>query len=209
MKVENEQLVVEVRPTDSVHGAKPEPEERPVDRDMATQVPIFLGGHTEAVPEGTPMLKGKLTVVTNVAEARNLLLNRCTSCKHFNHARWLRNWNHWSQSADPVHKASRDVFIGAMAEKDDPEAYIRQMGVCDKWTDVGVAHGLSAHDAMLLTGPMDRCTTIYHPPVWKGGQLDSEEPYYEARDQATEKDRLARSELLMKVASDASKADRG
>lgn len=81
MKSVNEQVAVDVREVDSIHGAKPEPEERPAFTQMqiegGTKADVADGQLELSVPRST-------SIESTVQELADLEGKYCRNCRRFN-----------------------------------------------------------------------------------------------------------------------------
>lgn len=148
-KIKSEQTLVNVVPVDSVGGAKPEPEERPLETHSVVE-----NIETRAVPVHQYAPKNMTVVVSEViATATDRLGKQCGNCKNlnatagrammaeirlaaargdFDAASYIQRLRMWAIGERAV--ADPDIFSNNPQAEDPADEYVKQLGLCTAYS---------------------------------------------------------------------------
>lgn len=169
MKITDDKLIINTAEVDSVGGAKPEPEERPVIRSMGTGVKVGIhDGH-----QIQDRAAGIMGASINAADTAGEFFKRATPCQgciHWKNDKWRLQLQRWKDSTDPVDRAElnrlRATFLGLTSEKmqllissgTDPDMQLASMlGMCTAYTKFWMDRGKSIGDAFTVSATTSTC----------------------------------------------------
>lgn len=164
MKVNEDFLRVNVGPVDRVHGAAPEPEERPVEHVMDTTIAAKLGDSPND-PNAVPLdMPGDARVIaeTTVAETARGLSEQCQHCRDFDRKGWLALKQKWATGTKEEQLKLNDVRGCLM---DSGNAAVVEMSPArpDKRDEMDVEHALNLLGICRAFSPLFREEIIIHP----------------------------------------------
>lgn len=165
MELKNDRIVVNDAPVDAVGGAKPEPEERPAERQADTESPVTWGqgaGAKPLPPGANPSLPATITAPGAVHEMFDLMSN-CASCKHFNLRRGQKYVERLAAGRSFEDRQELNVVLLALCPSGpnvDPRDGLPFVGTCDVYTRLFRDNGYNERDAEFLTTNECRCPTM-------------------------------------------------
>ncbi|MBP6479866.1 MAG: hypothetical protein KA310_03370 [Pseudomonadales bacterium] len=118
MVVTNQKEEVNVSEVDSIGGAKPEPEERPLNITLEIEKGTGEGAQQPGAAELQLDRNKLVTVESSVAEREQLLGKYCGNCLHFNHAAGLATLERWAHRGTDAEKKHLQALYGELAEED-------------------------------------------------------------------------------------------
>jgi hypothetical protein len=151
--------------TESVGGARPEPEELPARRILDVSAPAKMSGTGEVVG----LFKTYVTYETDVQTIAQGERNACHRCQFWDHALWANKLYHDWQ-LQPGRREEMNAWRGHLisshlrddarslvqdADNDiDVEAALQSMGVCQALTEI------YGKDPMVVTHPLSSCPEV-------------------------------------------------
>lgn len=146
-----EKTLVSTEQVDSVHGAKPEPEERPIfDTSLIDIEKQSMTDHvTGQTMEKAPVKSAVMTEISSVADALEVVGKYCQNCKYFNYQMGQMELQRIESFGTPAEKATIQelrvrVEMGSATDENDilvpvdqlfnsvSDQFLRQMGACAK-----------------------------------------------------------------------------
>lgn len=129
-------------------GNKLEPEERPAERVLVTELGV-TSTDPNALPDAKQGIRGEIAVQTTAGELAQSFKSMCFSCRHFDQKAWLllrRKWEHGtieeqrqlnSVRAALIDTQNADVqsMVAAAEEEGDIDAALSTMGICRAITE--------------------------------------------------------------------------
>ena len=114
--IKDDKFVINTAPVDSVGGAKPEPEERPIMRVMDTEAKTGLGStfnqDEASLSHGLGNMKAQITAESTVGTVTRAGMESCKDCQHWDPAQWKKTLNKWRQSTDPFEMHELEMARG-------------------------------------------------------------------------------------------------
>ena len=114
--IKDDKFVINTAPVDSVGGAKPEPEERPLLRVMDTEAKTGLGNSFKqdeaSFKHGAGNMKAAITAESTVGMVASAGMQTCKDCVHWDPAQWKKTLTKWKSSTDPFEIAELEMARG-------------------------------------------------------------------------------------------------
>jgi hypothetical protein len=197
-------------------GAKPEPEERPVDRILTTEMDVGVTTLEAGLPGRKPIkrtLQGELAVRGTVAEyTQEATMKKCMYCKHFNRSRWLRTLTRMKNDpggalGDQLNGIrggllmTQNASLATKHEDEDGSLDVEQtlvsLGICDAYSAPVNPSKPGDEDPWLLLHGMSSC-----PAAIDGRPV---ERAFRWKDAESKKIALEQREKMLLIAKSASK----
>lgn len=198
MDFKSDTLHVNTAPVDSVGGAKPEPEERPVDRVLTTNLPLTGTAGWRGNDVG-----GAVALESTVADAVSATSKMCYQCKHFKRAAW--NEVRRRLQTDPIlGRQINHLRANLMMDGSEPEEALNQMGACAAYTALFRMNGMSSEEALTIVHPQSHCPETFPPNDDGSANAHTGEALpvmFEYIDTATEKAAVAHSDQILMTAT--------